>query len=281
MESIQKQHNPPSSQHHNVQKQAQQIRHCLIQAQEYRDAAKFVSLATKPLLLYYSIMSLALAEILIKSDGNGSLDKARGEHAHHGLTLRTHPVKKGKFDLETVSKALTASPLAVAGIRRGTFDLWHRVAKGCPIVGKRTISTGKGTFYIYDEVFDPSAERMPLLPKNGFSFWDCLQGCPGMHDYMFELSDASNVVIGEVELTESTLTNVKRYKVLLHPGRTEAIDNIFTANNFASSKFRNVIFSSYESGFEATFELCGGSNVLPPCASWSTDEIRFLPLRRR
>jgi hypothetical protein len=59
---------PPKSQINNVKKQATQIRQCLIQAREYRDAAAIVSLSTRPLLLYYSIMSLALAQILLKSD---------------------------------------------------------------------------------------------------------------------------------------------------------------------------------------------------------------------
>jgi hypothetical protein len=42
----------------NVKKQATQIRYCLQQAREYFDAANAVSLATKPVLLYYSIMNL-------------------------------------------------------------------------------------------------------------------------------------------------------------------------------------------------------------------------------
>ena len=61
----------------NVKKQATQIRYCLQQAREYFDSAKAVSLVTKPVLLYYSIMNLALAEVLLKQDGNSSLDKAR------------------------------------------------------------------------------------------------------------------------------------------------------------------------------------------------------------
>jgi YaaC-like Protein len=53
----------------NAKKQATQLRHCLIQAQEYFDAATAVTLATKPVLYYYCIMSLALAEVLLKQSG--------------------------------------------------------------------------------------------------------------------------------------------------------------------------------------------------------------------
>src|SRR5580692_7395436 len=45
-------------------KQARQLRYCLIQAREYFTGVQTVFLATKPNLLYYGIMSLALAEIL-------------------------------------------------------------------------------------------------------------------------------------------------------------------------------------------------------------------------
>ena len=81
-------HSLPRKHRKNVVKQAQQIRYCLHQAKEYHDAASAVGLATKPLLLYYSIMSLALAEILLKQSGDSSLDKARGEHKHHGLSCQ-------------------------------------------------------------------------------------------------------------------------------------------------------------------------------------------------
>ena len=37
----------------NIIKQAEQIKYCLIQAKEYYDAAQAVSLATKPVLMYY------------------------------------------------------------------------------------------------------------------------------------------------------------------------------------------------------------------------------------
>src|ERR1700733_14387293 len=50
----------------NVRKQARQLRYCLIQAREYFTAAKSVSLATRPNLLYYGLMSFALCEILFK-----------------------------------------------------------------------------------------------------------------------------------------------------------------------------------------------------------------------
>lgn len=85
---IDKIHNLNGSHSQNVKKQAAQIRHCLIQANEYRIAAKSVSLSTRPLLYYYSCMSLALAQILFKGSGNFSLDKTRGKTLTTGFCLR-------------------------------------------------------------------------------------------------------------------------------------------------------------------------------------------------
>ncbi len=92
-------HSIPNNHRDNVRKQATQIRQCLMQAREYREAANAVSLATRPLLLYYSLMALALAQILFRGTGADSLDKARGEHAHHGLQFHAASVSKRKLPI--------------------------------------------------------------------------------------------------------------------------------------------------------------------------------------
>jgi hypothetical protein len=110
----------------NAKKQATQLRHCLIQAQEYFDAATAVTLATKPVLYYYCIMSLALAEVLLKQSGESSLERGRDQNKHHGLTLRVQGLPKGDHTLSKSAASLVAAPLARStGERFGTFDLWH------------------------------------------------------------------------------------------------------------------------------------------------------------
>jgi hypothetical protein len=107
-------HNVAHEQAKNVQKQAEQIRYCLTQAKEYYDAAQAVSLATKPVLMYYSLMSLALAEILMKQDGGSSLDKARGQNAHHGLSFHIDPpTKKSDQSLINIAPCFRAAPLVL------------------------------------------------------------------------------------------------------------------------------------------------------------------------
>jgi hypothetical protein len=76
-----------AEQKQNVQKQATQIGYCIRQAEEYFRASTQVSLATRPVLLYYGAMSLSQALFLLKLDGKHSLDALRKviKHNHHGL----------------------------------------------------------------------------------------------------------------------------------------------------------------------------------------------------
>ncbi|MBD2571056.1 YaaC family protein [Anabaena lutea] len=73
----------------NINKQAKQIGYCIRQAEQYFEAASQVSLATRPILLYYGAVSLSQALILLKKDGDYSFDALRNKdkHNHHGLEL--------------------------------------------------------------------------------------------------------------------------------------------------------------------------------------------------
>jgi YaaC-like Protein len=170
----------------NVRKQATQIRYALTQAKEYFDAAATVTLATKPNLLYYSIMSLALAEILLKQTGESSLDKAREQHDHHGLVLQVRDTSND-VDLTTASASLRAQPLIRNnGERFGTFELWHRSCREMPICGTERIydtSTGSGAMR-FRLLLNAADVRLPLLPESGLSLFDCFVSSPGMSNFL-------------------------------------------------------------------------------------------------
>jgi hypothetical protein len=171
---------------HNVRKQATQIRYALTQAKEYFDAAATVKLATKPNLLYYSIMSLALAEILMKQTGESSLDKARAQHRHHGLELRVKSTSNS-IDLKTASASLIAKPLVQKGERFGTFELWHRSCRETPICGTRTTTTHEdstGRVNSVSFLMGSADVRLPLLSENGLSLFECFVATPGMYDFL-------------------------------------------------------------------------------------------------
>jgi len=81
---------PGSTQERNIRKQAVQLGQSLRQAEEYFEAARRVSLATRPTLAYYGATSLARALILLRLDGSHSYDALRAaeRHNHHGLTIK-------------------------------------------------------------------------------------------------------------------------------------------------------------------------------------------------
>src|SRR5262245_53180305 len=66
-----------------ILKQATQIGYCIRQAEEYWRASAQVSLATRPLLLYYGAVSLSQALYLLKLDGEASFDRRRETNKHH------------------------------------------------------------------------------------------------------------------------------------------------------------------------------------------------------
>jgi hypothetical protein len=113
-------HNVPERYRIDVRKQALQIRYCLVQAREYFAAAAAVSLATKPNLLYYGTMSLALAEILFKQSGDSSLDRARDQNRRHGLTMSVTGAPKTS-PLSGSSRLLRAYPMEINGDTEGYF----------------------------------------------------------------------------------------------------------------------------------------------------------------
>jgi hypothetical protein len=121
-------HKVPAKYKDAVRKQALQIRYCLIQAREYFTTAAAVTTATKPNLLYYGTMSLALAEILFKQSGESSLDKARQQNRHHGLTMTVGAIRKSATLSESAA-LIRAHPVEQGGLRKGTFELWRRRAE--------------------------------------------------------------------------------------------------------------------------------------------------------
>ena len=82
-------HGAPADNHiaSGYKKQAQQIRACVLQASEYFAAARSTSLVTSPNHIYYGLVSLASAVMLLLGDGKKSFDYLRkgDSNKHHGL----------------------------------------------------------------------------------------------------------------------------------------------------------------------------------------------------
>jgi len=217
-EDLKTSHAIPAKWHHNARKQAQQLKYCLIQAREYFQAAQAVSLATKPNLLYYGTMSLALAEILFKQSGDSSLDKAREQHKHHGLTMTVGGIGRHASLADAAAK-FRAAPIEINGARRGTFELWHRTAREDSAAGEvKRISADGGSTTSYELLFGAGDQRLPAVPLQGLSLWQCMKSLPEMYDYLNGLGIKPSSVRGEIS-SEIRLGNkwTSALTITLHP----------------------------------------------------------------
>lgn len=93
--------------YNNLIKQAKQINYCIKQAEEYYQASEKVTLATRPLLLYYGTVCLSQALYLLRKDGTYSLDALREKerHNHHGLELIKSSINSS-IDFESFLKSI-------------------------------------------------------------------------------------------------------------------------------------------------------------------------------
>jgi hypothetical protein len=203
-ETLTRIHKVPRKHHQNVTKQASQIRQCLMQAREYKDAAGVTTLATRPVLLYYSLMSLALAQVLFKGTGADSLDAARGEHAHHGLIFKLLPLRSGAYELSTSAAGLIAEPMLVGDKRRGTFELWHRTAREDPITGNLVELTATGTTTTPAQALLAGRDdRIGEIPARGLTLLDCFAGTPGMLECLNDQRVRSEILRARMEAVVS------------------------------------------------------------------------------
>jgi len=173
-------------QYRNAEKQAQQLSFCLRQAQEYLDAAADRSLATKPVLLYYACVSLALAEILWKGTGEHSLEKLRAKHGHHGLNYVAEQL--GVSEDVTAAQRLRATMRGGVGQRGGTFGVWHRFARNQQIIGiERRIFLSGSSVDAPSVLLMPADRQNPELPQEGISLFECACRMPTIIEYLAPL----------------------------------------------------------------------------------------------
>jgi len=268
--------------HQDARKQATQLRYCLTQAREYSAAASAVTLATKPTLLYYSLMSLALAEILFKQTGLSSLDKARAEHRHHGLLFEHHPssIVHG-MPLIDAAAGVRAKPMIGSKGRTGTFNLWHNSCREMPVIGKRTSHLAAGINFGYQMLLGTSDDPLTPIPEEGLSLFDCLRALPGMVEHLSMQNIAPLILRGRVALDVYEQGNPKRYvtTVMLHPSPLvgEFLDNVM----FSPDAINHVEHQELPNGgwlrITADSVQGGPKFLMPPGSAWTVDEVRLWP----
>lgn len=232
----------------NARKQAEQIRFCLQQAKEYHDASDVVTLSTKPVLLYYSLMSLVLAEILWKQSGESSLDFAKRKYRHHGLmfTPRNAPSNR----LSEHAAALVATPTP-----HGTFKLWHRTARNMPLFGTLIEEhPNGGSSRSPQALLHSSNVCMKNVPDVGLNLLDCMKYIPGMAAYLPTFGCETNLVRCKLKcyLSGETPRNI-RYDVVVQPGNRHRIDDIKNKMYFDPNMVDKIHSIEFPSGFSLDF----------------------------
>jgi hypothetical protein len=284
-------HGLSRSDRQNARKQAKQIRYALIQAKEYFDAAAAVTLATKPNLLYYCIMSLAVAEILLKQTGESSLDAAREQHRHHGLTLSAVNISRDA-KLETASAALVAKPLIRESAQRfGTFELWHRSCRGTPSCGDITSSSRGATSITFNAILASADQRLPLLPDTGITLLECLRASPGMMTFLPRFGITPDLVRCKVVLQRDETANPQpnrrdQYALIIHPDNEQVIQHFIENVQIRPSDVERVNFFPGNPPPSGVLTIWADQNDAPgmfrcPNGSmWRKGECRFWPSHR-
>ncbi|MGX7709352.1 YaaC family protein [Methylobacterium sp. Gmos1] len=266
-----------------AEKQAAHIRYSLLQAKEYAIAAHNATLATKPVLMYYCCMSLALAEILMKQGGESSLDKARLEHNHHGLSLQADEARIRKSeDFSEVASSLKAIPLIKGGgVRSGTFELWHRSARGMPTIGKHIKTQANGTILQhYSTLMQSSDAAYPKIERAGISLLDTISHVPGMANIITSYGVSSNFVRGRVEFNDNRVTKRSAISTIIHPEFAISVDDFMEKFKFKNPRIDGFNFHTGGQFGGGIFELLTDGiyyddSISPDCVNINVDDVLF------
>ncbi len=152
-----------SSLRSNYKKQAEQIRACIKQAQEYFNAASTSTLYTSPNHLYYGAVALSCAIMLLRGDGKMSLDNLRKVQSnnHHGLDFTI-----GCNSANSDKHVVLLEQCRVEILKNGHFKNWYSTLQ------KNIICYANVKVLLSDSI---NSSRLPVGQQFASSF-DRLQG---------------------------------------------------------------------------------------------------------
>lgn len=273
-------HKVPPKHHENARKQARQIRYCLLQAREYFEAGRRATLSTRPALLYYGAMSLALAEILYKNSGEKRLEKLREQHGAHGLALTV----SGNMSVGESFTALSSSLVAKAQISTkgepfGTFEVWRASSRESPLCGTYVEHFGAGkTSSSFRALMFGADVQPPPLPGRGVSLLDCLKRLPQMRDVLATCGETVEVVRGTAT---GTLAQDRRefLKIVIHPAKPEILERCISQFIFSrEATIDQIKVVEFPVGVSVEWEVTGVQtqvSELPYGIAESTESVYF------
>jgi hypothetical protein len=228
-------------------------------------------------------MNLSLAEILLKQDGNSSLDRSREQHKHHGLMFTFTENKKQTQDLATQAGTLRASPSMrpINGTleRFGTFELWHRSARPLPLVGMGSEATQHFNLSLIRPVivFTYDDKRLPLLPPTGITLLDCLSSLPRMNNFMRGYGIIPDMIRGKLNASYRSQDDWYVIKITIQPSLQNKVDEFCSNLIFSANYAGHVEFDDYSSGGVIQISGYHGHCEMPPGLVVSQENIYFWP----
>ncbi len=162
----------------NFRKQALQLRMSLLQAEEYLGAARVSTPYTSPTHLYYGMVALASAVMLLLGDGTRSFDYLRRDprNMHHGLDFS---LNTNATNAEQGLNILEEARVEVA--RRGHFHAWHSVlpaTEPCYALVREHDGTGTNTYI--DEIGAENTALTDELVGRKFTLLRLMRNLPDL-----------------------------------------------------------------------------------------------------
>lgn len=195
-------HELPQKWHSSAKTVAEQVRACIINAQEHFSAANAVSHATKSLHLYYGLMNYALAMSIYKGGSEYRMAKLREMHASHGLTPTISNNCDPRLDFRTLVRGIRAKPMLRPGeggldpTPYGTFEVWRRQHREFPGATRLKRSSDTGGWYTVQHVGKFVGKDVPPapLPKNGIGLEQALLAIPALTSRLTSMDIVPNLV---------------------------------------------------------------------------------------
>lgn len=227
-----------------------------MQAREYYDAASTVGPATRPVLLYYAIMSMALCEVLFKQSADSRLEKLRDIHGCHGLTLSLANAVKSTDTLEESAQALRAKPQTASdGSARGTFEVWRKSSREWPIVGRYyQTMPGSYTQTMMPQALLTGADVEPdRYSSAGRTLLDVLKGLPHMVEFLQIYGIFPDLVRATCTAQRPSQDADPMLNILVHPTPAPLLNSFMDLVSFAPRGVHRVIVSDFPQGVGLTF----------------------------
>ena len=225
---------------------------------------------------YYGVMSMALAESLLKQTADTRLSVLRQEHNCHGLSMVLPSLPKISDSANEVMQKLRALPQVGKDAKpKGTFEVWRRSARELPVGGEAkevhgaSFSSGFRALLIGDDA--PFA----ALGKSGMSLGSCLENLPYMEDTLNRWGSRLSMIRATLAREHNQTNGNINYTFIVHPSHPDLVDQ-FNSQIVCSADFVNdLTVIEMPSGYILNYKENPHTHVSFPCSTSITTDATY------